>query len=105
MVNRAGIDDFSEGFLPRRTMLQALTVNTFAAGHTIEALDEGPFTEALVCLRPEDMSLAPAGEHAPGSARNRIPGRVSRIVRTGADARVEIDCGFRLTARVTRRSL
>ena len=76
-----------------------------AAGHTIEALDEGPFTDALVCLRPEDVSLAPAGEHAPGSARNRIPGRVGRIVRTGADARVEIDCGFRLTARVTRRSL
>jgi molybdopterin-binding protein len=46
-----------------------------------------------------------AGEHPPGSARNRIAGRVSRIVRTGADARVEIDCGFRLTARVTRRSL
>ena len=51
------------------------------------------------------MSIAPAGEQAPGSARNRIVGRVTRIVRTGADARVEIDCGFRLTARVTRRSL
>lgn len=76
-----------------------------AAGHAIEALDEGPFAEALVCLRPEDVSIAAAGEHAPGSARNHIPGRVTRIVRTGADARVEIDCGFRLTARVTRRSL
>jgi molybdopterin-binding protein len=76
-----------------------------AAGHTIEALGEGPFTEALVCLRPEDVSIAPAGEHAPGSARNHLPGRVSRIVRTGADARVEIDCGFRVISRVTRRSL
>ena len=76
-----------------------------AAGHTIEAIDEGPFTEALICLRPEDVSIAPVGEHAPGSARNHIVGRVSRIVRTGADARVEIDCGFRLIARVTRRSL
>ena len=76
-----------------------------AAGHTIEALDSGPFMEALVCLRPEDVSIAPAGEHTPGSTRNHIPGRVSRIVRTGADARVEIDSGFRLVARVTRRSL
>ncbi len=76
-----------------------------AAGHAIEAVDEGPFAEALVCLRPEDVSLSPTGEQAPGSARNHILGRVGRIVRTGADARVEVDCGFRLTARVTRRSL
>ena len=108
----APADEEVAAFVGVETMIPATVIERTgglialtAAGHTIEALDEGPFTEALICLRPEDVSIAPAGEHAPGSARNRIVGRVSRIVRTGADARVEIDCGFRLTARVTRRSL
>jgi tungstate transport system ATP-binding protein len=76
-----------------------------AAGQEIEAIADGEFTEALVCLRPEDVILSGAGEHLPDSARNRLAGRVTRIVRSGADARVEVDCGFRLIARVTRRSL
>jgi tungstate transport system ATP-binding protein len=75
-----------------------------AGGHLVEALAPGTFERALVCLRPEDISIGPSGEHATDSARNRIPGRVRRIVRSGADARVEVDCGFTLTARVTRRS-
>ena len=108
----APADEDVAGFVGVETMLPATVieragglVTLTAAGHAIEALDSGMFTAALVCLRPEDVSIAPAGEHAPGSARNRIPGRVRRIVRTGADARVEIDCGFSLSARVTRRSL
>ena len=76
-----------------------------AAGHLIEALDQCPSSQVLVCLRPEDVSIASGAPSAPGSVRNHIPGRVVRIVRAGADARVEIDCGFRLIARVTRRSL
>ena len=82
-------------------------VRVIAAGHLIEALagSDAAFVDALVCLRPEDVSIAPAGERMPDSARNRIAGTVRRITRTGADARVEVDCGFTLTARVTRRSL
>ena len=108
----APADEEVAAFVGIETMVAATVIDRAgglvalrAAGHTIEALDAGPFTEALVCLRPEDVTIGPAGEHAPASARNRILGRVSRIVRTGADARVEIDCGFALTARVTRRSL
>jgi tungstate transport system ATP-binding protein len=108
----APADEDVAAFVGVATMIPAMVVDRagglmtlMAAGHTIEALDGGPFTAALVCLRPEDVTVAPAGEHAPGSARNRIAGRVRRIVRTGADARVEIDCGFSLFARVTRRSL
>jgi tungstate transport system ATP-binding protein len=76
-----------------------------AAEHEIEALADGAFNEALVCLRPEDVTLGSGGEHVPDSARNRVAGRVTRVVRSGADARIEVDCGFRLIARVTRRSL
>ncbi len=77
-----------------------------AAGHAIEAIAvPGSFRDALVCLRPEDISIAPGGEATPGSARNKLPGVVTRIVPSGADARIEIDCGFPLIARITRRSV
>ena len=95
-----------ETIFPARVTGRAEGLLTLTAGaHVVEAIGAGDFAEALICLRPEDITLSAPGEHAPDSARNRIAGRVSRIVRTGADARVEVDCGFPLTARVTRRSL
>lgn len=76
-------------------------------GRRIEAAGEPPaFESALVCIRPEDVALSPAGEAiASGSARNRLPGVVRQVTWTGPEARVLVDCGFRLVARVTRRSL
>jgi tungstate transport system ATP-binding protein len=76
-----------------------------AAGHLIEAVASGDFTRALVCLRPEDVSVSTGGGLSAGSVRNRMPGRVRRIVTLGGDARIEIDCGFTVIARITRRSV
>ena len=60
--------------------------------------------EALLCLRPEDIVLS-AGEPAVvDSARNRLPGVVRRVTATGSETRVELDCGFHLVAKITRRS-
>ncbi|MDP2627174.1 MAG: ABC transporter ATP-binding protein [Candidatus Rokubacteria bacterium] len=59
-----------------------------------------------LCLRPEDVTLAagaPAAAHS--SARNRLPGRVVRLIPSGPHVRVIIDCGFPLAALVTRRSV
>ncbi len=105
-------DEETAAFVGVETMIPATVVGRdgglvrlAAGGHEIEAVAAGDFTSALVCLRPEDVSISPGGEHAVGSARNRISGRVTRVTRSGADARVEIDCGFPLIARVTRRSL
>jgi tungstate transport system ATP-binding protein len=78
---------------------------TLAAGrHQIEAVSTARFDDALVCLRPEDVSIGPPGEDGGGSARNHLPGTVIRVVPSGADCRIEVDCGFRVIARVTRRS-
>jgi tungstate transport system ATP-binding protein len=108
----APVDEQTAAFVGIETMVPAMVIDRGdglmrlrAGGHEIEAVADGDFRTALVCLRPEDVILGGAGEHLPDSARNRISGRVTRIVRSGADARVEIDCGFRLIARVTRRSL
>jgi molybdopterin-binding protein len=76
-----------------------------AHGHLVEAVADGTYARALVCVRPEDVSVSVGGEALSGSARNHLPGRVRRVVTLGADARIEIDCGFPVIARVTRRSV
>jgi tungstate transport system ATP-binding protein len=111
-VFAAPVDENVAAFVGVETMLHARVTAragglvTLAVGrHMLEAVAEGDFSEALVCLRPEDVMLSRGGEDVHGSARNKIPGRVTRVVLTGADARVELDSGFPLIARVTRRSL
>lgn len=69
------------------------------------AADGFAATDALLCLRPEDVVLAPGDVTAPGSARNHLRGVVRRIVTSGSQVRVELDCGFPLIASITRRSL
>jgi molybdopterin-binding protein len=59
-----------------------------------------------VCIRPEDVTLqAPMGEGSSSSARNVLWGTVTEVRYTGALARVVLDCGFRLVASVTQRSV
>jgi molybdenum ABC transporter ATP-binding protein len=95
-------------------------VETIAAGH-VQSLDNGvPVTEVaghlieggsgfspgdqvLVCLRPEDVTIALAATTS--SARNHLSARVSRIAPAGPYVRVELDAGFTLVALVTRRAL
>jgi len=65
--------------------------------------------EVLVCVRPEDVALAPvrAGDltHEETSARNHLRGRVVRVAPAGPFVRVEVDVGFGLVALVTRQSV
>jgi len=108
----APVDEATAAFVGVETMVLAdvvsrsdglITLN--AGGHLVEALADGSFARALVCLRPEDVSLAAPGAEHGGSVRNRLAGRVRRVVMLGGDARVEVDCGFPVTARITRRSV
>jgi molybdate transport system ATP-binding protein len=57
--------------------------------------------EAFVCIRGEDVVIQ-KGETGPMSTRNRLPGTVTSLVPEGPLVRVTLDCGFALTALVTR---
>lgn len=57
--------------------------------------------EAYVCIRAEEVVLQ-RGQAGPSSPRNRLDARVSSIVPEGPLVRVGLDCGFSLTALVTR---
>src|SRR5581483_1477841 len=64
--------------------------------------DTGP--DVFVCIRAEDVILEPVGAGVT-SARNHLPGVVCEITSRGASAQVRLDCGFPLTATVTRPAL
>ena len=55
----------------------------------------------FVCIRAEDVILE-TGPRADGSARNRLTGRVTAIQPEGGVIRVTVDCGFSLSALITR---
>jgi len=99
-------------------------------GCQIEAVSAfGPGRAVLCCLRPEDVTLwsgdlrgllageasgplsGSPGTSAPGelprvvsSARNQLPGSVSRMVAQGSLVRVSINCGILLVASITLAS-
>lgn len=60
-------------------------------------------TDVFVCIRGEDVVLE-KGPASRLSARNSLPGRVRSILQEGPLVRLRLDCGFPLTALVTRRS-
>jgi molybdate transport system ATP-binding protein len=61
-------------------------------------------TEAFVCIRAEDVLLLKSVETVSASARNRLPGIVKSLTHEGPMWRIELDCGFTLTALLTRQA-
>lgn len=64
-----------------------------------------PGQKVLVCLRPENITLAPAnGTQRPSSARNALPGHVVKTTPLGPMLRIVVDCGVPLVAVITKQS-
>jgi tungstate transport system ATP-binding protein len=60
---------------------------------------------AALYIRPEEVSLTPSdGPTVKSSVRNRLTGRITKMVPSGPFVRVSVDCGIVLTALITRRS-
>jgi tungstate transport system ATP-binding protein len=58
--------------------------------------------EVCACVRAENITLTLV--KTTSSARNSFLGQITGVVSLGPLSRIEIDCGFRLVALVTRRS-
>jgi molybdopterin-binding protein len=72
----------------------------------VEACSELPVGTNVALLLPyDDLSLA---LHKPAdtttSVRNRFPGVITRLFPTGSQMRVTVNCGFNVTALITRKS-
>ena len=73
-------------------------------GVAVEALcDIPPGERAKLLIHPEEVTLMGDAGDA-GSARNRLPGRVTEVNVMGALVKVGLECGFPLVAYVTRAS-
>jgi len=64
-----------------------------------------PGRAVYFCLRPEDVTLWAKDGAPASSARNRLSGPIRRLTPQGPLVRVVVDCGFSLTARLTRASV
>jgi molybdate transport system ATP-binding protein len=73
-----------------------------AAQVTAVAIDELS-GDVYACIRAEDVTLERGGS-AQSSARNRLAARVRELGAEGPLTRVVLDCGFELTAVVTKQS-
>ena len=72
-------------------------------GNAIQAVSGYPAgKEVYACIRPEDITLALSSTQS--SARNSFQAEVTQVTYLGPLSRVEINCGFRLIALVTKIS-
>ena len=70
-------------------------------GGMLKALsDLAPGSHVLVCVRPEEILLT----SSEGVAANAIEGTVTSVLDQGPTLKADLDCGFPLTALVTRRT-
>ncbi len=63
----------------------------------------GPSGACYVCIRAEDVTLD-IGAQSGSSARNHLAGTVTEVRPSGPVSRVIVDCGFLLTALVTKQA-
>jgi len=75
-------------------------------GQVVEAVCElPPGAHVVLCVPPEEVVLASKGMQPHGtSARNQLPGQITKVTPLGSLYRVTVDCGFPLVATVTRQS-
>jgi tungstate transport system ATP-binding protein len=107
------VDEFVASFVGMETILPGIVTTvcdgTFlvaVSGKEIEAAGSAREGDrALVCIRPENVTLAREVNRAGTSARNVFRSTVREIVSMGFYQRVNLDCGFPLVAYVTQNSL
>jgi tungstate transport system ATP-binding protein len=63
--------------------------------------DLAPASRVLACIRPEEIHLTRNGN----AGANRLDGTVTALLGAGPTVKVEIDCGFPVSALVTRRTV
>jgi len=98
-----GIDAITGGVVTENTGGHAVIRVADRCFEALTSLPKG--ARAALYIRPEEISLTPAdSSQVKSSMRNRLNGRITRMLPHGPFVRVAVDCGFTLTALITRRS-
>ncbi|WP_136526736.1 ABC transporter ATP-binding protein [Geomonas ferrireducens] len=106
------VNEFVANFVGMETILegevvenrdQRMTVQV--AGSEIDTVGEAqPGALVYCCIRPENVTVSLGHSEEKSSARNHFAGRVAGIASMGPFLKLRLDCGFPLTAYVTRES-
>jgi tungstate transport system ATP-binding protein len=111
VINRPA-DEFVASFVGVETILAGRvlkrnggTIVVDVYGQMIEAVGEAdPGTPVTLCIRPENVLLAPHESREKTSARNVFPGKIVGTSPIGLYHKIQLDCGFPLMAYVTNHS-
>jgi tungstate transport system ATP-binding protein len=96
-----GVDNIIDGIIVSRE--EGIVAVDIGDNKIIEAISNYPVGEEVcVCVRPENITLTLS--KTTSSARNSFIGQITQAVSVGPLSRIEINCGFRLVALVTKRS-
>jgi tungstate transport system ATP-binding protein len=98
-----GIDPVTGGVVTENTGGHALIRVGASCFEALTDLSRGQ--RVALFIRPEEVILTPAdASQGKTSVRNQLNGRITKIIPYGPFVRITIDCGFLLTALITRRS-
>ena len=99
-----GMENIIEGIIVANNEgIATVNIGGNPDGIGIQAVSDYPAgKEVYACIRPEDITLALSSIQS--SARNSFQAKVTRVTFLGPLSRVEINCGFRLVALVTKIS-
>lgn len=106
------VNEFVANFVGMETILEGEVVSNrdqqmavLVAGREIDTVgDEQPGEQVYCCIRPENVTVAVGHPEERSSARNLYAGRIAEIASMGPFLKLRLDCGFELTAYVTRES-
>jgi tungstate transport system ATP-binding protein len=106
------VDEFVASFVGTETILagrvtrrNAGTFSVSVAGRDIEAVGGAmPGESVILCIRPENVTVATGSSKEISSVRNVFSSVVKRIIPSGAFYKVELDCGFPLVTYVTNHA-
>lgn len=107
------VDSFVATFVGVETILSGTVLvseeGTFTAqvgDRRIEAVGMAAAgKKVFLFVRPEDVTISADSPEAATSARNVFPGVVEKIIAFGPYQKVSLDCGFPVTAYVTKSSI
>lgn len=109
---RRPVNEFVASFFGSETILTGRVAARFngsfsvtAGGCDVEVAGEAAAgSEVTFSVRPESIILS-REEGRATSARNRFPGRITRIIPAGFYQKVHVDCGFPLVSYITNHSM
>ncbi len=107
------VDECVAAFVGMETALAGDVIRSYdgsfivsVSGREVEAVGTAAPGDSVICfVRPENVTITTGGSGDATSARNRFPGKITRVTPAGLFHKIHLDCGFPLVAYITNISV